>query len=128
MTPAEYFQPLKDAFMSRDFYHAEIYDLLGGMAQHYIDIAPAMCYHIRDLLTEAANEPNADDERIQWNVLLAETFRRTFYDAETAALYGTEAYVNGTIMQRITDFMVEKLAETDEPAKHPQLYSAAGMN
>lgn len=108
-THSQYFEPLKKAFLSQDFYVADVFDMLGGFAGTWPDVAKAMSYHIRDILIEYANADDGDDDTNTkpWTETVTEAYRRTFFDPEHAAKYGTARFATPENLAQISAFITK---------------------
>jgi hypothetical protein len=76
------FAPMKAALLREPYGICDLFELIG----HWIntprpDVGAAMAYHARDILTENPN--------LNYSHVIAEVYRRTFFDPETAQKYGT---------------------------------------
>ena len=78
------FAPLAAAIKAQSPDTCYLLDLLGGYAGENPEITRALALHGRDFLQEAAEEnQNYED-------LIAEMYRRTFFDPAMSAKYGTD--------------------------------------
>lgn len=82
------FEPLKAQFMGGPYSPESVFELIGGFAETSPPIALALCLHMRDYVQEQQGKP------YEMNVALCEIYRRTFFDAATAELYGTGDIAN----------------------------------
>lgn len=97
----EIFAPLQAAIMAREYSKADVFDLLGSFAEGTPVVAAAMCFHLRDYFT------TEETESTPWNAVLCELYRRTFFDIETATLYGTQemAQQGPALMRQFVEFL-----------------------
>lgn len=90
MTPEikRIFEPVAAAICRQDLSIGDLLNIIGGFAGTSPRIAQAMAFHARDFMGEL--DDARDDTRTYSNII-AETYRRTFFDEEQATKYGTEA-------------------------------------
>lgn len=79
------FRPLKDRLEGSDLTDIDLVELIGGFAVSSPPVAQALAYHARDFMREC----NAAELVASYSSIIAETYRRTFFDAEHAVTYGT---------------------------------------
>jgi hypothetical protein len=81
------FQPLHEAFLEQKHEMADILDMLAGFSDdpHTSRIATALSLHARDILREDATFIERPPH------LLSEMYRRTFFDVDTARVYGSSS-------------------------------------
>lgn len=80
------FAPLRNAIMAREYQYADLFECIGGFsaAPHQGFIGAALAMHTRDILREDT------EVALDCNAVLAEAYRRTFFDETHALKYGTE--------------------------------------
>jgi hypothetical protein len=80
------FAPLRSALLAHPYTLPDLLEVIGGFAQSegQQHIATALSFHASDFIAE--NKGND----VPYNALLAEAYRRTFFDNEKAAEYKTD--------------------------------------
>lgn len=80
------FEPLSQKLQTRVFTDIDLLELIGEFAGNNPPVAVALAFHARDILTEH----DKADTHTEYTQVVIETYRRTFFDADAAALYGTQ--------------------------------------
>jgi hypothetical protein len=77
------FAPLKESLEARQMGARDLMELIGGFASNdSSNLAQALAFHARDIMLETNNAS-------PYPALIAEIYRRAFFDREYAARYGT---------------------------------------
>lgn len=76
------FAPLKTTLESRQFGFSDLLEVIAGFIPGSPKIAHALALHARDICDE-------DPEQTNLSVVVAEVYRRTFFDREHAEKYDT---------------------------------------
>lgn len=76
------FEPLRVAIEAQPYTAADLMVLLGNFIEIHPVVGKAACYHASDIF----QEPQAGDT-FAW--IIAEVYRRTFFDVNYATIYGT---------------------------------------
>lgn len=98
------FAPLRSALLAHNYTLPDLLEVIGCFAQSegQQHIATAISFHASDYIAE-----NKGGE-VQYNALLAEAYRRTFFDPEKAAKYNTDHILlqGETHMQQFADYLI----------------------
>lgn len=103
MSPAgvKAFKKLEHEYLrTQEWNDVDAFTIVGNFIPVHPQIAHALAMHIADVL----NEHKAD---VDWTDIIVETYRRTFFDRETASKYGT-AYIalDDEKVKHFADFIV----------------------
>ena len=79
------FAPLRASLVSRSLTDIDMLELIGGFISHNPVFAQALTYHARDII----EEHEALDQTADYGEIIAEMYRRTFFDRPYADMYGT---------------------------------------
>jgi hypothetical protein len=80
------FDQLRQTLIKQELTDADLFDCIAGFASSPNPmIAHALASHARDICQDAE-----EGSYMEYSVLIAEVYRRTFFDLEAAKLYGTE--------------------------------------
>lgn len=101
---------LKSVILGQEYTERDAFHLVGSYALNEPQIAAALAFHIRDITQEmfdtvearaqlAAVSEGAEDGdalefsvELDYSVILADAYERTFFNQEHAAKYGTEVF------------------------------------
>lgn len=98
------FAPLRVAMLSHPYTLGDLLEVVGRFAQSpgQQHIAAAVSFHASDVLAEH------DGVVLPYNELIAEAYRRTFFDAEKAAIYQTDQMLlqGPEHMKQFADYLI----------------------
>lgn len=100
------FARMATAMRNNSYLESDLYDLIGSFAEvaddnpGYSRIAAALAYHARDIVIETG-PPESYTE------LMIEVYRRTFFDAEFAAIYGTQDLQGSPFLTQFASFVTD---------------------
>ncbi len=97
-----YFAQLKGALEGQEYGLPDLLHVIGefaGSERPYV--GAALANHARDILEELP-----DDQELSYNDLIAETYRRTFYDEEGSKKYGTQYMREDDMLGAFSEHMV----------------------
>lgn len=104
------FEPLRQTLEARPYTDIDLFDLIGSMGAVGSEFSAAMALHSRDILQEAEDK----DATIDYSCVVAEVYRRTFYDVDHARKYGTSRIVESpdgeAILQSLANNLMQNLA------------------
>lgn len=90
------FEPLRRNLESRQMTDVDLFQIIGDFAESSGFIARAFSFHARDIL----QEKDQQGQEIEYGQVIAEVYRRAFFDEATANLYGT-----GQMLERGPEFL-----------------------
>lgn len=98
------FAPLRSALLAQTYTLPDVLEVIGGFAQAegQQHIATAISFHASDFIAERTGSD------VPYNELLAEAYRRTFFDAEKAAKYNTDHILlqGEEYMRQFADYLI----------------------
>ena len=102
-TMTQMFIPVRAAIIAMPYVMADVFQVVGEWMVHSPTHGGAMCLHAQHVLRETPDVKPAE--------LLAEMYWRTFYNFETAQLYGTDDMLKTSEqnMQVLTDSIINGL-------------------
>lgn len=118
----EIFAPLNTALHAEQYSIVDLLDVIGGFAlepgQH--NIAAALALHSRDYLEENPGKT------LEGSSVMSEAYRRTFFDAEKSAIYGTDEVIKlGPVaVKSFVAFLIDGLQADREHGAGASNYSS----
>lgn len=106
------FAPLKAALEAQPSRLADLMQLIAGFNESDPGMGQAMTLHVRDIDMEQSQIPAGSEGAIEgWPSLIAEVYRRTFFDLDYARLYGTTAMLKAgpDALQRLAQSIIDGL-------------------
>lgn len=112
------FAPLKAALEARPTTLADLQELIAGFLQTDQQVGYAMLMHSRDIDLELVQ---AKEPPMAYPQLVAEIYRRTFFDLDYAALYHTQAMLKKgpDALKMMSDFIINDMLAAEIPGVHP---------
>lgn len=96
------FADLETVLRRTEYTDVDLFDLIGSFSDSSPTIAKAMSFHARDILGSTNEEANYTD-------IMVEVFRRTFFDDEMAARYGTNMMIGNPVQARgLVDYITTR--------------------
>lgn len=113
------FAPLKHAIEQQELSDVDLLDFIGGYALDNPRITQALAFHARDYLIEAGSSD------VTYSAVIAEVYRRTFFDPDTSKLYGTDGvFASRDALREFADMMTQRLT-VDTLQVHPGSFISA---
>ena len=112
------FEPLKQTLLRHPLTDADLFEVIGGFAgSPNPEIAQAMCFHARDITQEDG------DQELAYNAILAEVYRRTFFDEQAADKYGTGSFARSGLdtLRGLSEHLCNNIAAEEHEIDPAQL-------
>ncbi len=94
------FSKLEKAMVARKYASKDLFHIIGAFVEDCPVVSRALAFHSRDILSEIETQKIEFD----YTEVVVEAYRRTFFDTELAARYGTDEFPKQGI-EHLTSFV-----------------------
>lgn len=121
------FAPLKATIEAQPLTLADLMELIGSFAQSHPVVGAAMAFNARDIYVEHLEGKSNTDTVNLYSQFIAEVYRRTFFNEESARRYGTADMLDSgeETLRGFADFVTASYAMEDRQIEAGSFHEAA---